>query len=97
MLMENVNKLKGDLVSANTNLKTVKSEMDQCQLKVSDLQKDNEKLIKSIRQIYDDMEVLKRDNEEMHHEIHEKNVELDQMNINFENVCRGIRVQPFST
>lgn len=37
MLMENVNKLKGDLVSANTNLKTVKSEMDQCQLKVSDL------------------------------------------------------------
>lgn len=54
-------------------------------------------MIKSIRQIYDDMEVLKRDNEEMHHEIHEKNVELDQMNINFENVCRGIRVQPFST
>lgn len=51
--------------------------MEMCQGRVVDLQRENDKLIKNIHVIYEDMELLKRDNEELHCEITEKNTELD--------------------
>lgn len=60
-----MHKLKGELTVANKSLKTVKDEMEQCQLKVHDMQRENEKLIKNIQAIYEDMECLKRDNDDM--------------------------------